>query len=542
MNIDYYITSTLFFIWIIRNTFFWVALWQLKEYRFDRVFVHFTETRQGRNLLLSPFLLLKILYIILYGYVVLYSDLLNYYHIGIFAIFLTEVFIVYREIARRMLKRPVITGKAAIIIVLSNIIIYILFLFPLLDKFFWLLLLDRLLPFFIASFVLLFAVPTELYRDFKVQQAIKKLREQKNLLVIGITGSYGKSSTKEYVAQILAKKFRVLKTAGTNNTPIGIAMTVLSGLRKNIEIFVCEMGAYKRGEIAQMCNIAHPTIGVLTAVNEQHVSLFGSIENTMKAKYELIDSLPKDGLALFNGNNQNTVILDQQTQETTKKKSVLYKVYKNELERQQQLHRKPDISAYHVKVEKTAVEFDVQIRNRRIHFTAPVLGAHNIENILPAIYIADYLGMTEKEIKSAVASLDPLSKTMVRHVLQTGAAVIDDTFNSNPDAVIAAISYMKVYNKKRVLVLQPMIELGGKAAQEHYRVAREISTVCDYLFVTNSNFLPAIKKGIKDGGGKCQVKVGNAVEITSFILANAEKGDIFVFEGKEAGIVLDKIL
>ncbi len=530
MSIILFFIDILFLFWIIRNTLFWVALWQTKEYRFDRLIVHFKETRQGRGVLFSPLAILKWIALFVYGFVIWQTVPLLTYQFFVSVLFILQGFLVFKEFSGHVLKRPVLTHKAIIIVSLSLTVIFLLFFFPLLfEQLFWLLILDRLLPLVVLFFVVMLSFPTEFYQDLQIQKAMKKIRENKKLLVIGVTGSYGKSSTKEYIAQILGKKFRVLKTKGTNNTPIGIANTILSGLQKNTEIFVVEMGAYKRGEIAQMCEMVYPKIGVLTAVNDQHLSLFGSLENTMKAKYELIDALPKGGLALFNGNNSNACLL----YEKTKTKKALYASSKSV---------PADILASHVMVEKTHVTFRILLKKKSLQMKTPLIGAHTIENILPAVYIADYLGMLASEIKEAVAALIPLPKTMVRYE-SAGISIIDDTFNTNPEAVVAALQYMKIYKGKKIMVFQPMIELGIEAKAEHYRIGKAIGTMCDYLLLTNNNYYTEIHNGIKSTKRKCIVKTGGSVaHIVALINNFAKRGDVLVFEGKEAGLVLEKML
>ncbi|MDO8461041.1 MAG: Mur ligase family protein [bacterium] len=526
------ITSILFFIWIIKNIFFWVSLWQIKEYRFDRLMLHFRETLQGKNLFFSPLLFLKWIGIIGYIPVILNRSLTFSYDVFVLSIFTLQILITLREVFERGIRRPAFTLKALFIIGLTFSILLLLLGFPLLDSFVWLLILDRLVPLFIFIFVTSFSLPTEFYYDIAISRGTKKIKARNDLVVIGVTGSYGKSSTKEYIAQILAKKFRVLKTQGTNNTPIGIARTIQEGLRKNTEIFVVEMGAYKRGEIAYMCQIVHPTIGVLTAVSDQHLSLFGSLENTREAKYELIQALPKDGLGLFNGNNK-----------------IAYDLYKHAL-RRKILYKTSDsfvrvgadIFAYNIIPRKTHIAFDVVMKKRTMHLIAPLIGAQNVENILPGIFIGKSLGMTETDIKKAVSLLSPLPKTMNRHEFSNGLTIIDDTFNANPEAVIAAVSYMKLYKGKRILVLQPMIELGKNTKEEHYRIGKEASAVCDYLFLTNKNFYEEVLEGARNGKGKSIVQVGSPKKISQFINGETTKGDVVVFEGKEAGFVLDAIL
>lgn len=531
MDLFFLLASIFFFVWIIRNAFFWVWLWQLKEYRLDRILIHLKETEQGKKLLFSPLAFLKWLVVASYVLVVLNNSLLTFYQIIIFLIFFYEAISAYREKSTEVLKMPIISFKAIFIAFISLLFISVLFLVPLVEKFLWILLLDRILTLIIAFLVFLLYFPTEFYRDYKIKKAAKKISSFKNLLVIGITGSYGKSSTKNYIAKILEEKFNVLKTRGTNNTPIGIANTIISGLSKNTQIFVVEMGAYKRGEIKKICEIVHPKIGIITAVNDQHLSLFGNLQTTMDAKYELIESLPNDGIAMFNSDNKNSYELYKKTN----KKKVLYGIEKLK-------NGNDSIFASDIIVKKTSIDFEVSLKKDTLHLKTPLLGVWNAEDLLPGIYIANYLGMKKDEIKKAVSSLLPLPKTMTYKKLSTGVAIIDDTFNANPASVSAALEYMKIYKGKKILVLQPMIELGKNAEQDHYQAGRKISEICDYLFLTNKNFYEPVLGGIKDTGGKCLVKMGNLKEFADFVNQNTKTGDIVVFEGKEAAFFLDKIL
>lgn len=534
MNTLYIVASCLFFLWVIRNIFFWVALWQVKEYRLDRLLVHLKETGQGRNLLFSPLSIIKTVGIFAYLLTINNPGILAIYHFFVTVIFFLLAVSVVHEILLQNIRRPVLTVKAMLILSVAGVMITVLYVVPLVNRFLWLLIIDRAAVLIVSSIVFAFSFPTELIHDFVINRAVRMIRNHKKLLVIGVTGSYGKSSTKDYIAQILEKKFVVLKTKGTTNTPIGIARTVLQGLRANTEVFVVEMGAYKRGEIAQMCQIVNPKIGVITGINDQHLSLFGSLENTIKAKYELAEALPKNGFILFNGGNIHTRALYSDAD----REKMIYKIAKKD--------DVPDSTAVvvqNVSVRRESVSFSVCIGKKDFAFTSPLLGSHNIENVLPGIIIAKRLGMKNREIQHAVAALTPLPQTMTRYITKEGLVIIDDTFNANPQAVQAVLQYMKIYKGKRILVLKPMIELGQHARQDHYNLARDISVVCDYLFLTNKNYYSDIERGVKKANDKCKVVIvdSNAKRRISKLVG---RGDIVVFEGKgrEISILLKMFL
>lgn len=555
MNSLFLLTSTFFFIWSLRNLLFWVGLWQLKEYRPDRIKIHLLETDQGKKLLLSKFSLIKWIILLGYGITIFQDDIVYLYQLIIAGVFFVQFIFVVKEIWLHLIKRPTFSIKALFILAISFLSIYILYLFPVVDKFLWLLVLDRLLVMVVFSFIVFTSFPTELYRDWKIERAIKKIRRHKNVLIIAVTGSYGKSSTKEYIAQILGRKFRVIKTKGTNNTPIGLAQTILTQLNEHTQIFVAEMGAYKIGEITQLCQIARPHISVLTAVNYQHMSLFGSIENTMKAKYEIMEALPRYGLGLFNGNNDRVYNLYEKTiyaeNNPHKRVSLAYGIVEEKSTKQKHFN----IIATQIKVKKDSIVFDVILKfpyeektKRITNIEAPVIGIHSLENILPGIFLGSYLGMSNNEVKETLASLTGMPKTMTLIPTELYGMFVDDTFNANPEAVLAALSYAKLYKAekgtggKKILVLQPMIELGKNAGEEHYRIAKEISIVCDYLLLTNKNYLSKIQRGILDGGGKCEIKTSDQNSLAEFILKKSRKNDIVIFEGKESNFVLTRLL
>ena len=558
MNTLFNITYYLFIFWIFRNIFFYLFLWQVKEYRLDRMKVHLKETEQGGKILFSSRSIVKWIIIFAFVFTLFHDEWISIYEVVVFLLYFFEFLFILKEVLSGNFKRPRLNGKSLIIFLLSLGVLFFISLFPIISRSLWLLAIDRITVLIVSFFVWIFSFPTELYRDWKVERATKKIRKLKDLLVIGITGSYGKSSTKEYIAQILEKKFKLIKTSGTNNTPIGIANTILSKLKKDTEIFVVEMGAYKRGEIAQICNIVRPRIGILTSVSSQHLSLFGSLEKTIQTKYELIESLPKYGLALFNGNNANAYslyekALDKERGDTPRQVAMFETLYNSKDVKAE--YAEPDIIAYNVRVKKDHIEFDAVVKlpnlktGRKIEsITAPVIGVHAIENILPGIYLGSYFGMMPKEIKEAIAAFSPLSQTMTLLPTKRGAAFVDDSFNSNPQAIIASLNYMKLYKEyngvggKKFLVLNPIIELGKRGREEHFKIAKIASGVCDYLLVTNKNFYQELSDGIRMGEGKCELMTLNIGMIADFIEERTGRNDVVVFEGKEAGNVLKKLM
>lgn len=543
MNNFYLLASAGFFLWVIRNTLFWTNLWQTKEYRLDRLWAHIGETAKGRDIIVSFLSFVKWLFIFAYPIPATYPHLLFVYQIGITVVLTLDFAFVIKELLQRRLRRPIFTARATLLLLLSFTFLTALYIVPLIDQFLWLLILNRSIPLVIAFFVILSYPPSEIAKDILVDRAARKLNTIKRtdlsklrpfestkwdgLLVIGVSGSYGKSSTKEYMAQILGEKFKVAKTFGSYNTPIGIARTILSKVNKDTQIFVVELGSYKRGEVAELCQIVYPQISITTSISDQHLSLYGSFQNILDTENELITSLPKEGIALFNANSQFSLELSKKT----RKKKLLYGT-KSDL----------DIVGQNIKVKKTSVKFEAIFFDKKVPLSAPLLGSHNVENILPGVLLGSYLGMSLKNLQRAVSRLKPLPKTMNAFNSSYGFTIIDDTFNASPESVLSAVYYAKIYPRKKFLVLEPMIELGPNAEIDHYKLAKEISKVFNHLFVTNKNSFQSLEKGIQDGLGKCKIYLLGTKDIADFITNRARKGDIVVLEGRESSMVLDRII
>lgn len=241
----------------------WSYLWQLKEYRLDRLRSFFRLPVSGKTFLVRNFWPL--------------------------------------EWRRPRFTIKIIFTLITLLLPLSWLVVN--------GQLAWLILADLLLPVEMAMVLILLALPTWLGQQLLVTLASRKLRRFPRLIIIGVTGSFGKTGTKEAVASVLSAKYKVLKTAGTQNTLIAIAKTILWQLQPYHQVFVVEMGAYRRGEIKAMCNLVKPQIGILTGINEQHLDLFGSLANTQAAKYELIESLPETGLAIFKAHTSAALVV-----------------------------------------------------------------------------------------------------------------------------------------------------------------------------------------------------------------------------------------
>ena len=495
-----------------KELFLWIWLWQLKEYHIGRFKAHF-QTEKGRRLIRQNLTLLKLF---LLAGLVFYPKLFSYLVLALFTI---EVLFVLIRVFQRKLKIPKITKKT-ILLLSGGFLFEIFFVYSILNawtaqKFFYLYLvfLDMIAPLFISGIVISFEPFAISWRKKIIAQATEKRRQFKDLVVVGITGSYGKTSTKEFLASILSEKFNVLKTEKHRNSEVGISFCVLNKLKKEHQIFVCEMGAYEKGGIKLLANIVRPQIGILTGINQQHLATFGSLENIKKTKFELIENLPEDGLAILNGDNK----------------------YCRELFDKIEIRKKitdKDIRAENIVVEKNQLLFDIFLDKEQARFQVPLLGKHWIENIMMAILAAKELGMSLEEIAKICQKIEPMEGMM--RLVKTGKNfnIIDATYSANPDGVIAHLDYLRVWQGKKAIIMPCLIELGNKAAEIHKKIGREIGKVCNLAIITTKDYFYYLKEGALESGLKDDQVIFEEKPEAIF-----EK--IKDFQGKEDVIILE---
>jgi len=273
-------------LWLIRETkavLFWLYLWQLKEYHIGRFIDHF-RTYKGRKLLLNKVLILKLFLIPFF----LSSCSFFVGEIALLIIYVLETVKFFYDLVSKKIKKPLLTVKTVFLIIISIIFLisFLVIFFYRKDLILSLLIFDILTPFIVSGIVLIFQPITVLLRNRIIKKAKEKRKGLNNLIVIGITGSYGKTSVKEFLYEVLKTKYNVLKTEKHQNSEIGISQCILNDLNSEHEVFIVEMGAYGVGDIKPLVDNIKTKIGMLTGINEQYMALFGSQENIIKAKYE----------------------------------------------------------------------------------------------------------------------------------------------------------------------------------------------------------------------------------------------------------------
>ena len=516
------------FFWYVRTArtlLFVLYLWQLKEYHIGRLFAYL-KTTKGKRLFFHPFIAGKLALLALWFFEPgIAFTLLLFLYIG-------ETGLLVNAVATKTFILPVVTKKTAVLIFsvffvqsifLAGTLLYFI------DSLFLALLFFDVFSLVIGSLVVLLWQPYTIFqRNRIIKRATEKIKKLKNLKVIGITGSYGKTSTKEFLAHILQKKFVVLKTPEHKNSEMGITHTILYNLTDEHEIFVCEMGAYSRGGIKILTDIVQPNYGIVTGVNEQHLGVFGSRMNLFSAEGggELVQSLPQNGVLVLNDDSKQL----------------------HELGPWLQLWN-PSFANYVWCSTKTQKDFftkDVVITKDEVSFTMrkkdgeeakaklPLIGRHNVENILLATAVATKLGMSMKEIEEALKDIPANVSSMLLKKGKKGIEILDSSYSANPTGVFASLEHLKLWKGKKIVVMPSLIELGSASHEVHVKIGRKIGEVCDFAIITTSDEFSSLLRGAKEKEMKEEnmLLLENSKEIAEKIFALAKEGDIVLLEGR----------
>lgn len=332
-----------------------------------------------------------------------------------------------------------------------------------------------------------------------IKNKITRLKS-KGLVVIGITGSFGKTTTKEFLYEMLKTEHKVLKTPESYNTLLGIYRVVDLELSDRYEIFICEMGAYHRGEIAELCDVVMPDHGILTGINEQHLERFGSIQNTIKAKFELIEALPEDGFKILNGDNEN--VLNN------------YKAYV----KVPILYGENSKANYYTNVAYSSgsLSMDLFIDGHKIPLSSvKVIGRGNLSNILASAVLSGKLGISEANIKKAIAQIKPVPHRLEVKVLPD-KTLIDNAYSSNVEGFKVALELLASYkDRPRIIVTPGIVELGDKTESIHMDLGKLVDDICDFaILVGDSERTRALASSISSAKVK---KMPSINDLTSML-------------------------
>lgn len=318
-----------------------------------------------------------------------------------------------------------------------------------------------------------------------VNDARRRLADMPELKIIGITGSYGKTSTKHYLHHILSSQFDTLMTPGSFNTTLGVVRTVRELLKPYTEVFIVEMGAKNPGDIKEICDLVHPTMGIVTAVGPQHLESFKTIERVQSAKFELVDSLPADGTAIINDDFEK--IADRPVTNT---RCIRYGLHASGA----------DYRATDVKYTSSGTTFTVTGPDGfSLPLSTRLMGECNVSDLLAAVVAAHTLGVSDAGISAAVASIEPVEHRLSVKRTPGGITILDDAFNSNPVGSRMALEVLGTFTGgKRIVITPGMIELGAEQYELNHEFGRHIARNADIAIIVGHYNREAIASGIED--------------------------------------------
>jgi UDP-N-acetylmuramoyl-tripeptide--D-alanyl-D-alanine ligase len=369
----------------------------------------------------------------------------------------------------------------------------------------------------------LLLAPLQYTINARYLSAAKKRLRQYAPTVIGITGSYGKTSTKYFLHTILSERYNALKTPQSFNTLMGVCRVVNDELQPQHQVFIVEMGAYQRGSIRKLADFVHPQIGILTAIGPQHLERFKTLDNIEAAKYELIAALPATGVAVFNNDDPRCRQLADRTEKL--------KIWRYGLESTQ-----PGLHVWAEEMHQNAqgLAFTlVDSHGNRVPTHTILLGRHNVLNLLGASCIALEMGLTLEEVARAIPKIQPAPHRLQLLYGAGGVVVIDDSYNANPIGAAEALEALRTFKTgRRVLVTPGMVELGAIAAEQNEAFGVRAAQVCDYVLLVGPRQTQAIMKGLeREHFPRERIRVvRDLAEATSELQRLVQAGDVVLFE------------
>ncbi len=354
-------------------------------------------------------------------------------------------------------------------------------------------------------------------------------RRRLNLRVIGVTGSVGKTTTKELIAAVLGTRYRTFKSEGNYNNEIGLPLMLLK-LTEAHERAVLEMGFYQPGEIAFLCDLARPHVGVVNNVYAVHLERAGSIENIARGKAELVEALPPapEGVAVLNYDDPLVLAMHSRT----RARVLTYG-----------LDPAADVWADGIEsLGLAGIHFHLHYRRETLHVRVPLLGRHSVHTALRAVAVGLSEGLTWQEI---VEGLQAIGATQLRLVAVTGphgSLILDDTYNASPESVIAALNLLNDLEGRRVAVLGDMLELGSYEEMGHRLVGRRAGDVAD-LLVTVGPRARLIAQEAREVGmaPDAVVELEDSAQALELLRRVIQRGDVILLKGSR-GARLDVIV
>ena len=351
-----------------------------------------------------------------------------------------------------------------------------------------------------------------------VKKAKKKLESIKNIQVIGITGSYGKTSVKNILKTLLSEKYKVCASPSSYNTPLGLAKTILQNLNSDNEIFIAEMGAKQRFDIKELCEMVKPKIAIITGIGNQHLLTFGSVDNIIKTKSELAE---------YVSNNHGKIFVNIESDGAKKLVNNFKDAIKVSIK-----DNKTDLFVKDIKTTKDGSKFSLCFNNEVVECKTILLGDHNISNILLAATVAINLGLTLKEIQEGIEKLVTIPHRLEIVKSSSTYTILDDAYNSSVEGSKASLDVLSKFDGKKFVITPGLVELGTEQFNSNFEFGMDMAKVCDYVIIDSVINYDAISSGLIFGGfdEKNIIQVANLTQAVQMLNTLASSNDVVLFE------------
>ncbi|PIQ61537.1 MAG: Mur ligase [Bacteroidetes bacterium CG12_big_fil_rev_8_21_14_0_65_60_17] len=379
---------------------------------------------------------------------------------------------------------------------------------------------DLLAPVAVAT-ALAVNVPLErrVHQGF-IRQAQTRLAHRPDLGIVAITGSYGKTSTKFAIREMLSQRHPVLASPGSFNTPMGICRVVNNMLEDDHRWLVLEMGTRHSGDITALCEIARPDIAVVTSVGKAHLATMGSVEAIAREKGSLLRFLPRGGTAILNWDDKHVASMRAEED--------VHYIYVSAAG-----HEEADIRAENVRYDACGCAFDVVFRRDRVRIETRLLGAHNITNMLLALAVGHASGLTLRQMAPAFRRLQPVPHRLELRHDPGGLTVLDDAFNSNPVGARSAVDVLSHFTSGQRIVITPgMVELGAVEEEENRAWGAYMALRVDTVVLVGADRTRPIAEGLRRAGFPDEgiVTVRTLFDARAWLTRNAKPGDTVLYE------------
>lgn len=373
--------------------------------------------------------------------------------------------------------------------------------------------------FVILSYLIMWPFETIHNKSF-VKKAKTKLDSYDKLIKIGITGSYAKTSVKNILFSMLSKKYKVVASPHSYNTPLGLSKTILEDLKPNTEIFIAEMGARYVGDINELAEMIKPSYGIITATSNQHLATFGSLENVRKTKFELANFVWCNGGKMFFSSDSNIDII-KPDDESIQCDYLLSGINNGELS-----------TVGDIITTSTGSKFTLKYGKKQIECKTSLLGKHNVSNILLCASVAIEFGLTLEEIADTIFKLVPTAHRLAIVPSSSSLIVIDDAYNGSVEGAKAALEVISSFDGKKFVITPGLVELGVEQFNSNFEFGINMAGVIDYCIITGTTNYEALANGLEFGGfDKSHIlragSVSQAVELANTLSA---PGDVYLFE------------